>query len=427
MGIKNGKLIEDITTHLARLKAEIDLCGIIGLQNIHKQSENFIARLLNLVYEYKLENLGKTPQFPGLDIGDKNAGVAYQVSSEKGSDKVDETLKKCLKFQHYNTFSDIRIFMLKGKQNSYSLNVSASPYFRFDTDNNIFDFKDLLREIQHLDTPKLQRILNYLEDELSSYIGIIMQKGTSTLGSEEPLINCSDSQQQNNLPYYTHFSFELRLRGITASVAHLYKSLNDFLDNQRKKDFIPIFNNNLRKKGNSQEYLFKFGPSNEGYSNSAIEMALKLTPNTIRYELAIYRSTDLIVSNLNREFDPIILLMFFLEELYKGTNPDLEVDIDINTNAKFTFTPQASNFKASGGMVTYTFDTNSLSHSLVLIKDAGTNLVEMMKVIIDCFSAADSEYGTPFANNIEPFLHLNEKAQQSFFSNLKVSFISITL
>jgi hypothetical protein len=126
--ITSGQYIERINEKIAVLSHEISRSGKLGLLNIHKQCENLIKRVLNTAFDYHLEDLndGKN-NFPGLDIGDKAIGLAFQVSSDKTSAKVNDMLGQVIKREYYKIFKDIKLFVLGDKQSSYTVSIATLP------------------------------------------------------------------------------------------------------------------------------------------------------------------------------------------------------------------------------------------------------------------------------------------------------------
>ena len=93
-----------------------------------------------------LQNLNVTRNnFPDLDLGDKKNKIAYQITSQKTSAKINETLSK-ITGEAESEYEIIRVFILGEKQNSYSLNNDLSSKFKF-TESNIIDIDNLLKDI----------------------------------------------------------------------------------------------------------------------------------------------------------------------------------------------------------------------------------------------------------------------------------------
>jgi hypothetical protein len=63
--------------------------------DINRISEGFVMNLLNIVFDWELEDLNKKQMnYPGIDLGDSLKGIAVQVTSEKTSSKIKDTYEK---------------------------------------------------------------------------------------------------------------------------------------------------------------------------------------------------------------------------------------------------------------------------------------------------------------------------------------------
>jgi hypothetical protein len=166
MTLNSAKYYDIIIENLTVLREEIRSKSKIGLLDINKHCEDFVKEILNKVYGYELINLNReTINFPGLDIGDINTGIAFQISSTKTSVKIDNTLEMCLNKKHFDKFPKISIFILTSKQKSYSIKTVTAPHFHF-TEKNIIDFDDIYQDILQLDIDKKKDLSEYIEREL---------------------------------------------------------------------------------------------------------------------------------------------------------------------------------------------------------------------------------------------------------------------
>src|SRR5687767_14269712 len=149
--------LEKINEKFAILKYEMEGAAAHGLYNINKHAEEFMKTLLNLTFDLQLENLNDSKtNYPGLDLGDKSKSIAFQITSTKTSEKVNDTLTTCIKFKTYEIFNSINIFILGSKQLTYTLTVNTSPYFTFDSNKNIYDLDILQKSIGGYDESKVK-------------------------------------------------------------------------------------------------------------------------------------------------------------------------------------------------------------------------------------------------------------------------------
>jgi|GEM_PF-3024197 len=158
------KYISDI---LAVLEVSIRNRGLLNLYDANVISEHFIQGLLNIVFDYDLENLNSVVQKNqvSIDLGDREKGIAFQVTSTKTSRKIQRTLDKFIENRLYEHYEQLRVFILREKQRSYK-DFDTSGIFHFDKREHILDFRDLLAKINTLETNKLGEIQAFIGREV---------------------------------------------------------------------------------------------------------------------------------------------------------------------------------------------------------------------------------------------------------------------
>ena len=95
----------------------------MGQTDINKISETILIPLFAEVYSCKnLNNLNVTEHanYPGIDLGDEVAKVAFQITSTPGIDKVKDTLQKFADYGLYEKYDKLIIYILTERQKSYS-------------------------------------------------------------------------------------------------------------------------------------------------------------------------------------------------------------------------------------------------------------------------------------------------------------------
>jgi hypothetical protein len=155
-----GQLVDELTSIAEQVKNR----GILGLYDINQHCENFFREVLNLAYEWSLINLNEErSNFPGLDLGDKTAGVGVQVTSSKDSAKVNKTLEKAL--PEKEKFPTIYVFIIGEKQGSYTLKEEFTDPFKF-SPGQILDIGDLLKKITGMRIDILRDLFEYVQREV---------------------------------------------------------------------------------------------------------------------------------------------------------------------------------------------------------------------------------------------------------------------
>jgi hypothetical protein len=106
-----------IRTLISRWVVEIEAYNAESLYDINKVSENIALHLLNLIFNLKLEDLNKiNKNFPAVDLGDFEKGIAYQVTSRIDNSKISDSIAKFNKYNLKKSFPNgIRFLVLKIK------------------------------------------------------------------------------------------------------------------------------------------------------------------------------------------------------------------------------------------------------------------------------------------------------------------------
>lgn len=156
-----GQIIDELTSITDKIKNRAKL----GLTDIHIHLEDFYRDILNITLDLNLINLNQERQnSPGLDLGDVAKEIAFQITGDKSSAKVNETLGKAASYT--TSYKKIRILTLQNKQSSYSINAELSKTFEF-TEDDIWDANDVLNKVMHLELDKLQRLSELISKEVA--------------------------------------------------------------------------------------------------------------------------------------------------------------------------------------------------------------------------------------------------------------------
>lgn len=165
--LTRGKLIGDIMDGLGQLNFVLQTRSKLGLYDLNKYCEDFIKDFLNLIYQYDLVNLNETrSNEPGLDLGDAAQKLGIQVTTDKKSAKINNTLEKITNDQK-TKYQRFVILILGAKQSSYDgINPELASSLSFNIVNDIWDFGDLERDIVSLSLEKIKSIYDFLQRDL---------------------------------------------------------------------------------------------------------------------------------------------------------------------------------------------------------------------------------------------------------------------
>lgn len=160
--------IKLISEEFAKLEIQIRNLNSQNLCDINIVSENLICNIFNLVFDYNLKNINEASiNYPGIDLVDDKNRISVQVSSDKSKGKIQKTLNAFFDNRFYEKYDRLAFFVLGEKQKRYT-KLEIPSDISFNIDEDILDFKDLLRFIGSLPIEKIERVYQYLLSELST-------------------------------------------------------------------------------------------------------------------------------------------------------------------------------------------------------------------------------------------------------------------
>jgi len=159
-------VIASIISHLAVLKAEVELKSKVNLQDINVHAEQFYKILLNDIFGYNLENINIDEQNVAvIDLADKVGKIAIQVTSNNSKKKISETLQAFKDKKLYEQYDVLKILVIKDKTTRNDIISDAN--FTFDMDKDVIDINTITSRIMGIDDlEKLEKIDKWLSDEL---------------------------------------------------------------------------------------------------------------------------------------------------------------------------------------------------------------------------------------------------------------------
>lgn len=156
---------------LAQLASEVRGAGAMGQTDIHRLSEIIVCPVLKITLKLpglRDLNAQERQNFPGIDLGDPQAGVGIQVTATADASKVRDTIKKCIRHGIYKTYPHLRFFVLTEKQNTYRLDLEADldGKMRFDPRVDVLDYTDILKIVSTLGAADALAVAQALEVDL---------------------------------------------------------------------------------------------------------------------------------------------------------------------------------------------------------------------------------------------------------------------
>lgn len=137
---------------LARWIAEIELDNHNKNYDINKLSEGFCEKLLNTIYNLNLKDLNRDKEnHPAIDLGDKEAKIAYQITSRIDASKIKDALEKFVSNKLDKTFTKgIRFLILNKNEVKLGRTNYNKIYQGFNKELHILTVPDLNVDIAQL-------------------------------------------------------------------------------------------------------------------------------------------------------------------------------------------------------------------------------------------------------------------------------------
>src|SRR5215213_877505 len=130
--LKREEYLTYIADSLGVLEYAVKNRGTLRLFDVNVVAESFFVHVLNVIYHLNLKNLNDAGSMPGLDIGDTEARVAFQVTYQSSHAKVQKSIDRVIRWKLYEEYSDIRILVIGKKQKSYKKPFNTQGLFSFD-------------------------------------------------------------------------------------------------------------------------------------------------------------------------------------------------------------------------------------------------------------------------------------------------------
>jgi hypothetical protein len=132
--------------------------------------EENIKRIISTIAMWKneIELRGKVNLYDSHIIAeyDDFNHLAFQVTAKNDRRRVKETIEKFIRYRYHERYHELYFFMLSRSKN-YRKDFDTKGLFEFDRHRHILDFGNLIQKIYTLETSKLSRIVEFLEQETS--------------------------------------------------------------------------------------------------------------------------------------------------------------------------------------------------------------------------------------------------------------------
>lgn len=179
----SGDHLRTIADELGRIVHTCELQGLLKLFDDHALAERFFCRLLNAAYQLQLQQMDHIQtSFPAIDLGDAKNRIAYQITTEKISEKVQHTLDKFVEHGLQKQYATLRILVIGKRQKTYD-KVEVPGVLQFDCDRDVIGIPELIKYINTLDTSRLAELSQIMAEELKPRESVTSSKKLVAIGA----------------------------------------------------------------------------------------------------------------------------------------------------------------------------------------------------------------------------------------------------
>lgn len=179
--MKKQVQIQYVTEKLSYFCHYVKISNRNSFTDINVHAEGFVMNLLNMILGLDLQNLNEQQiNYPGVDLGDLSAKIAFQVTSKKDSKKIIETYETVFKDYKVigkiaDVFSEhIYFLVLDEKKTAFQKKtleqIASASQGRFH-ETDIIDFNDIVRMVVALydkDYERFMQVYNLISQTIDT-------------------------------------------------------------------------------------------------------------------------------------------------------------------------------------------------------------------------------------------------------------------
>lgn len=159
--------MDSIIERLSYIKSQVEISTSQNLTDINIYAENFFRDFLNLVLGHKFQNINiDEKNATAIDLGDKTAKIAVQVTSTNEFSKIEKTVAKFNEKKLYETYDDLKIVIVGSKKAYKKKKIGDSSRHELDVTKDVWDISALVGLIGDKSVEEIQKIRDFLEEQV---------------------------------------------------------------------------------------------------------------------------------------------------------------------------------------------------------------------------------------------------------------------
>lgn len=232
--------IKNVTDRLSYWIVQLRSIRSLYLYDGNKLAESISMKLLNLVYNLKLVDLNEEQaNAAGIDLGDKAAGIAFQISTRDDNAKVIDSLRKVVKYDLAKDYPNgIRFLVLSDGGKVVFKEIKPTAILStFDEDRDIVYIETLNRLIKRIyetDEARFWAIKEVLEKEIKypnpapDENGVFVNSGDLLALVKEELQKNEQYRSSQSVSFATEFAPDFSLP-ILSPISQRQETVNEHL------------------------------------------------------------------------------------------------------------------------------------------------------------------------------------------------------
>jgi hypothetical protein len=237
--------VKDLLDRLSLWIVQIRLSNGIYLYDGNKLAEPLALKLLNLVYDLELVDLNdEKANTPGIDLADRKAGIAFQVSTRTDVNKVIDTLRKAIAHKFAGDYPNgIRFFVLSdGGKFEFARIKPTSILSSFDEKRDIVYLEDVARQIRRIyetDESKFLELKALISKEIryprpeAEQTGPLISPEVLLAMVRQELRKQGQNTPAQSFTFSTDFAPDFALQGLSV-VSRRVETVKSYLGNGRR-------------------------------------------------------------------------------------------------------------------------------------------------------------------------------------------------
>lgn len=160
-------VVKVIAEYLALLKHKVGLLNGLNMQDDNVQAEFFFRDLLNLAFDYELDNINIVEaNAQAIDLGDVGQRFAIQVTSTNDFSKIRSTHEGFVKGGLETKYDELVVLIIGDKKAYKEKSLGGNGVFPMSITDNVWDIHDLSRKLGAMPLEKLKSCCDFLRAEL---------------------------------------------------------------------------------------------------------------------------------------------------------------------------------------------------------------------------------------------------------------------